>query len=228
MTKAIIGRKIGMTSIFAPDGSFIPVTVVEAGPCVVTQIKTAEKDGYSAVQVAFEDIQERKLTKAELGHLKKANVPIKAADKKDKKAKNDLYPGRVLKEFKYSNAADYAAGRVITCEIFENGDSVDVSGLTRGRGFTGAVQRWNIAKQRMSHGAGPTHRHIGSMGANSTPSRVFKGKKMAGRYGHEACTIQNLEIVKVDAGRNVLLIKGSVPGPKGSYLTVKQAVKGGN
>jgi len=210
MTKAIIGKKVGMTSIFAPDGSFIPVTVVEAGPCVVTQIKTPEKDGYSAVQVAFEDIAERKISKAEVGHLKKAGAPAK----------------KVLKEFKYSNAADMSVGGTVKCDIFELGDVVDVSGLTRGRGFTGVIQRWNQHRLKMTHGTGPVHREVGSMGANSSPSRVFKGKRLPGHYGHEKVTIQNLEVVKVDAGRNVLLIKGSVPGPRGSYLTVKQAVKG--
>ena len=210
MTKAIIGKKVGMTSVFAQDGSFIPVTVVEAGPCTVTQIKTVEKDGYSAVQIAFEDTPERKLTGAEIGHLKKSGTSGK----------------KVLKEFRYSNVSELALGSAITCSLFETGDIVDVSGLTRGRGFTGAVQRWNISRIAMSHGAGPVHRSVGSTGSNSTPSRVLKGKKMPGRYGHEKVTIQNLEVVKVDPVRNVLLIRGSVPGPKGSYLTVRQAVKG--
>jgi len=210
MTKAIIGKKVGMTSVFAQDGSFIPVTVVEAGPCTVTQIKTVEKDGYSAVQIAFEDTPERKLTGAEIGHLKKSGTSGK----------------KVLKEFRYSNVSELALGSAITSSLFETGDIVDVSGLTRGRGFTGAVQRWNISRIAMSHGAGPVHRSVGSTGSNSTPSRVLKGKKMPGRYGHEKVTIQNLEVVKVDPVRNVLLIRGSVPGPKGSYLTVRQAVKG--
>lgn len=209
MKKAIIGKKVGMTSIFAPDGTYIPVTVVEAGPCIVTQIKTVDSDGYSAVQVAFDETAERKLTKAEMGHLKKAGST----------------PKKVLKEFKFSNADEFKVGGVVKCDIFELGDIVDVSGLTRGRGFTGNIQRWNAHRLKMTHGTGPVHREVGSMGANSSPSRVFPGKKMPGHYGHEKVTIQNLEIVKIDVNRNVLLIKGSIPGPKGSYVTVAAAVK---
>jgi large subunit ribosomal protein L3 len=209
MTKALIAKKIGMTSIFAPDGAYIPVTVVEAGPCVVTQIKTTERDGYSAAVVAFEDIAERKLAKAQSGAFKKAGVA----------------PKKVLKEFKYANVGDLAVGGVLTVELFASGDIVDVSGLTRGRGFTGNIQRWNAQRLKETHGVGPVHREVGSMGANSTPSRVLPGKKMPGHYGHEKVTIHNLEVVKVDAARNVLLIKGSVPGPNGCIVTVAQAVK---
>jgi large subunit ribosomal protein L3 len=209
MTKAIIGKKVGMTSIFAPDGRYIPVTVVEAGPCVVTQIKTVERDGYSAVQVAYDDVAARKLSKAELGHLKKAEAGAK----------------KVLKEFKFTNAAELNVGNVYKCDVFALGDIVDVCGFTRGRGFSGVIQRHNQHRLKMTHGTGPVHREVGSMGANSTPSRVLKGKNLPGHYGHERVTIQNLEVVKVDTGRNVLLIKGSVPGPNGSYVTVAQAVK---
>lgn len=208
MTKAIIGQKVGMTQVFAADGTFVPVTVVEAGPCVVTQIKTKERDGYEAVQLGFKDAKESSKNKPELGHLKKSGA-VK----------------RILKEFRFDNAADYEVGKVVSCDVFSNGDVVDVSGLTRGRGFTGVIYRWNHHRLKETHGVGPVHREVGSMGANSTPSRVFKGKKMPGQYGHENVTIQNLEIVKVDTARNVLLVKGGVPGPKGGFVVIKSAVK---
>lgn len=217
MTKAIIGRKLGMTQIFAADGTFVPVTVVEAGPCVVTQVKTKERDGYEAVQFGFEDIPERKAARPQLGHVKK----IKLDDEK----KSPCAPKKVFREFKFDNSAEYQLGRTVKCDMFASGDVVDVSGLTRGRGFTGVIQRWNTHRLKMTHGTGPVHREVGSMGANSTPSKVLKGKKMPGQYGHERVTIQNLEVVKVDTGRNVLLIKGSIPGPKGGLVAVKQAVK---
>lgn len=207
--KAIIGKKLGMTQVFAADGSFVPVTVIEAGPCIVTQVKTADRDGYQAVQLGFEDVAERKLTKPELGHLKKSKCA----------------PKKVLKEFKADNIADLQAGKTVKCDVFASGDIVDVCGRTRGRGFTGVIQRWNQHRLKMTHGTGPVHREVGSMGANSTPSRVLPGKNMPGQYGAERVTIQNLEIVKVDVSRNVLLIKGSIPGAKGSLVTVKQAVK---
>lgn len=209
MTKAIIGKKLGMTQIFAPDGRVIPVTVVEAGPCTVSQVKTLDKDGYEAVQFAYDETKESRLNKPALGHLKKAGVA----------------PSRILKEFRFANSSEYAAGKEVKCDMFSTGDVVDVSGLTRGRGFTGAIQRWNTARLKMTHGTGPVHRSQGSLGANSTPSRVLKNKKMPGQYGHEKVTIQNLEVVKVDTERNLLLIRGSVPGPKGGLLTVQQAVK---
>lgn len=208
MTKAIIGKKLGMTSVFAADGTFVPVTVIEAGPCVVTQIKTEERDGYAAVQVGFEDVAERKLNKPELGH-RKASGAVK----------------KVLKEFRFDDVAAYEVGKEIKCDVFASGDIVDVSGLTRGRGFTGVIYRWNHHRLKETHGVGPVHREVGSMSANSTPSRVFKGKKMSGQYGHENVTIQNLEIVKVDTNRNVLLVKGGVPGPKGGLVVIKSAVK---
>lgn len=209
MKKAIIGKKLGMTQIFTPDGLVVPVTVVEAGPCYVVQKKTEAKEGYNSVVVAFDETKESRLTKPQLGTLKKANVSAR----------------KILRELKLDNAADYEIGKPITCDIFSEKDIVDVMGLTRGRGFTGVIQRWNKHRLKMSHGTGPVHRQVGSMGANSTPSRVFKNKNMPGHYGHERVTIQNLEVVKVDSARNILLIKGCLPGPRGSIVTVKEAVK---
>lgn len=198
-----------MTQIFTPDGLVIPVTVVEAGPCYVVQKKTNEKDGYEALVVAFDQTKENRLSKPQLGVLKKANVA----------------PSKILREFRFENTADYEIGKEIKADIFAESDIVDVSGTTRGRGFTGNIQRWNAHRLKMTHGVGPVHREVGSMGANSTPSRVFKNKKMPGHYGSESVTIQNLEIVKVDAERNILLVKGCLPGPKGSIVTIKEAVK---
>ncbi len=209
MKKAILGKKLGMTQIFTPDGLVIPVTVVEAGPCYVVQKKTNEKDGYEALVVAFDQTKENRLNKPQLGVLKKANVA----------------PSKILREFRFENTADYEIGKEIKADIFAESDMVDVSGTTRGRGFTGNIQRWNAHRLKMTHGVGPVHREVGSMGANSTPSRVFKNKKMPGHYGSESVTIQNLEIVKVDAERNILLVKGCLPGPKGSIVTIREAVK---
>ena len=209
MKKAIIGKKLGMTQIFTTDGLVVPVTVVEAGPCTVVQKKTAEKEGYNSVVVAFEDQKESRLNKAQLGTYKKANVPAH----------------RILRELKLDNAREFEIGKDITCDIFEENDKVDVTGLTRGRGFTGVIQRWNSARLRMTHGVSLVHRSVGSMGANSTPSRVFKNKHMPGQYGHERVTIQNLEVVKVDTARNILLIKGCLPGPRGTIVTIKESVK---
>lgn len=209
MKKAILGKKLGMTQIFTPEGLVVPVTVVEAGPCYVVQKKTTEKEGYNSVVVAFSKTKENRVNKPVLGLLKKANVE----------------PSKILKEFKFENFNDYEIGAEIKADIFAEKDMVDVSGRTRGRGFTGNIQRWNAHRLKMTHGVGPVHREVGSMGANSTPSRVFKNKKMPGRYGYENVTIQNLEVVKVDADRNILLIKGCVPGPKGSIVMIKEAVK---
>ena len=209
MKKAIIGKKLGMTQVFTPNGLVIPVTVVEAGPCTVVQKKTAEKEGYNCVVVAFQEQKENRVNKAQLGTFKKANV---GAFKK-------------LRELKLDNVNDYQVGGEIKCDIFAENDKVDVTGITRGRGFTGVIQRWNTHRLKMTHGTGPVHREVGSLGANSTPSRVFKNKKMSGQYGHEKVTIQNLEIVKVDAERNILLIKGCIPGPRGTIVTVKETVK---
>ncbi|MBE7090920.1 MAG: 50S ribosomal protein L3 [Clostridiales bacterium] len=208
MNKAIIARKLGMTQVFSPDGKVIPVTVVEAGPCPVVQVKTMERDGYTAVKLGFSEVDEKRVSKPDLGQFKKAGVK----------------PQKYLKEFR-TDVEGVEVGTVITAETFAEGDKVDVSGLTRGRGFTGVIQRWNQHRLMETHGVGPVHREVGSMGANSSPSRVFKQKKMPGQYGHEMVTVQNLEIVKVDAARNALLIKGAIPGPKGSVVTITATVK---
>ncbi len=209
MNKAIIGKKLGMTQIFSVDGKVIPVTVVEAGPCPVVQIKTKEKDGYEAVKVGFGKAEEKNLNKPDNGQFKKAGVE----------------PQKVLKEFRVDDLAKYSVGQVLTVETFAEGDKVDVVGLTKGHGFSGVIKRWNQHRLKMTHGVGPVHREVGSMGANSSPSRVFKNKHMPGQYGNERVTIQNLEVVKVDAARNVLLIKGAIPGPKGGIVTVTDSVK---
>ena len=198
-----------MTQIFSADGKVIPVTVVEAGPCPVVQIKTTEKDGYAAVKVGFGKVEEKDLNKPDNGQFKKAGVE----------------PQKVLKEFKFDDCGKYAVGQSLTVETFAAGDHVDVVGLTKGHGFTGVIKRWNQHRLKMTHGVGPVHREVGSMGANSSPSRVFKNKRMPGQYGNERVTVQNLEIVKVDAARNVLLIKGAIPGPKGGIVTVTDSVK---
>ena len=209
MNKAIIGRKVGMTQIFTPDGKVIPVTVVEAGPCPVVQIKTVEKDGYAALKLGFDETSEKKLNKPELGLFKKAGVK----------------PQKVLKEFRLAGLSSYEVGKEVTVDIFKNGDKVDVVGTSKGHGFSGVIKRWNHRRLKETHGVGPVHREVGSMSANSTPSRVFKQKKMPGQYGHERVTVQNLEVVRVDAARNALLIKGAVPGPKGSIVAVSDSVK---
>ena len=209
MKKAIIGKKLGMTQVFTPEGLVVPVTVVEAGPCPVVQVKNNEKDGYDALVVAFDKQKAQRVNKPRTGAFKKAGV--------------DTY--RVLKEFKFENTSDYSLGQEIKADIFAEGDKVDVTGTTRGRGFTGVIQRWNQHRLKMTHGTGPVHREVGSMSANSTPSRVFKNKNMPGHYGVERVTIQNLDIVKVDPSRNIILVKGAIPGPKGSIVTIKEAVK---
>lgn len=209
MNKAIIGRKLGMTQLFSQDGKVIPVTVIEAGPCPVVQVKTTERDGYAAVKLGFDRVDEKKLNKPDAGLFKKAGVPAQ----------------KVLKEFRLDNAEAMEVGSVITCETFQAGDKIDVSGVTKGHGFTGVIKRWNNHRLKETHGVGPVHREVGSMGANSSPSRVFKGKKMPGQYGHENVTILNLEVVKVDKERNVLLVKGAVPGPVKGIVTIRNSVK---
>ena len=209
MEKAIIGRKVGMTQVFTDDGRVEPVTVIEAGPCYVTQIKSVEKDGYNSVQVAFGEIKEKNVNKCQAGAFKKAGVEAK----------------RVLKEFRYNDTTKFALGQEIKADMFSEGDIVDVSGITKGHGFTGVIKRWNQHRLKMTHGVGPVHREVGSMGANSTPSRVLKGKKMPGHYGHEAVTVQNLKVVRVDAERNLILVKGAIPGPKQAIVTIKSAAK---
>ena len=207
MKKAILGKKLGMTQIFDETGIMIPVTVIEAGPMTVLRNKTVESDGYKATVVAFEDLPEKKVGKPEAGAFKKANVG----------------PKKYIKEFKYDD--EYEIGATITCEMFAAGDHVDVSGVTKGKGFSGAIKSWNQHLLKMTHGTGPVHRSLGSTGANSTPSKVIKGLHMAGQYGHENVTILNLEVVKVDAGKNVLLLKGAVPGPKNGLVAVRESVK---
>ena len=209
MNKAIIGRKVGMTQLFAENGELIPVTVVEAGPCPVVQVKTVENDGYAALKLGFIETSEKALTKPELGQFKKAGVK----------------PHKVLKEIRIDGADSYTVGAELKADVFAAGDKVDVSGVTKGHGFTGVIKRWNQHRLKMTHGTGPVHREPGSMGPISAPSRVFKHKHLAGQYGVENVTIQNLEVVKVDLNRNVLLIKGAIPGPKGSIVTVKNSVK---
>jgi len=209
MKKGIIGKKIGMTQIFDEIGNVIPVTVIEAGPCVVAQKKTVEKDGYSSVQLGFEDVSERKLTKAEKGHFAKAGVSLK----------------KHLKEFRLDDAASMNVGDVVSADVFVKGDRVDVTGITKGRGYTGVIKRWNAHKLRMTHGVGPVHRQPGSMGANSTPSRIYKNKKMAGQYGNEQVTIQNLDVVKVDAEKNLIAVKGAIPGSRGGIVFIRNTVK---
>ena len=198
-----------MTQLFAADGKVIPVTVVEAGPCPVVQIKTADKDGYTAVKLGFDETAEKNLSKPQLGQFKKAGVK----------------PQKQLKEFRVADVADYEVGKDVTVSVFADGDKVDVTGISKGHGFTGVIKRWNNGRLKETHGVGPVHRSVGSMGANSSPSRVFKGKKMAGQYGNEQVTVQNLEIVKVDVERNALLIKGAIPGPVKGIVTIKATVK---
>ena len=209
MNKAIIGKKLGMTQVFLADDTMVPVTVVQAGPCTVVQKKTVENDGYSAVQLGFEEVAERKLNKPELGHLKKANA-------------SNL---KHLKEFKLDNAESLEVGATIACDVFAAGDFVDVTGTTKGHGFSGVIKRWNQRRLKETHGVGPVHREVGSMGANSTPSRVLPGKHMPGQYGVEQVTVLNLSVVKVDAEKGVLLIKGAIPGAKNSIVYVRNAVK---
>ncbi|MFI3228162.1 MAG: 50S ribosomal protein L3 [Clostridia bacterium] len=209
MQKAIIGRKVGMTQIFDDMGRVIPVTVIEAGPCSVIQKKTLEKDGYEAVQLGFSDVKESKLNKPELGHLKKAGDVVK----------------KYLKEFRLENCESLNVGDVVTADIFANGDKIDVTGISKGKGFAGTIKRFNASRLPMTHGAGPMHRHQGSMGQCSSPSRIFKGKIMPGHMGAEQVTIQNLDIVHVDAELNYIAVRGAVPGPKGGIVFVKNTVK---
>lgn len=198
-----------MTQIFMEDGSVIPVTVIEAGPCPVTQKKTTETDGYEAVQLAFEDIREKLVNKPAAGHFKKAGVS----------------PKRHLKEFRLENTAEMNVGDVVAADTFASGDKVDITGITKGHGYSGTVKRWNTHILRMTHGTGPIHRQAGSMGANSTPSRIYKNKKMPGQYGNEQVTVLNLEVVKVDTEKNLIAVKGAVPGAKGGIVFIRDSVK---
>lgn len=209
MKKGLIGKKIGMTQIFDEAGNVIPVTVVEAGPCIVTQIKTVENDGYQAVQVGFGDVKVSRVNKPMKGHFDKA----------------DVAPKKTLKEFRLESIDGIEVGNILKADTFEVGEIVDVKGTSKGHGTAGAIKRWNFSRLRMTHGTGPNHRHAGSLGACSSPSRVFKGKKMAGHYGHETVTVQNLKIAKVDAENNLIAIKGAIPGPKGGIVVIADAVK---
>lgn len=209
MKKGLIGKKIGMTQIFDEAGNVVPVTVVEAGPCTVTQIKTMENDGYEAIQVGFGDVKVSRVNKPMKGHFDKA----------------DVVPKKTLKEFRLDSIDGIEVGNILKADTFEVGEVVDVKGTSKGHGTAGAIKRWNFSRLRMTHGTGPNHRHAGSLGACSSPSRVFKGKKMAGHYGHETVTVQNLKIAKVDAENNLIAIKGAIPGPKGGIVVIADAVK---
>ena len=207
--KAIIGKKVGMSQIFDENGHVIPVTVIEAGPCVVTQKKTSEKEGYEAVQLGFEDIAERKLTKPEMGHLNKAGVS----------------PKKHLREFNLENAAELNVGDIVKADTFKVGDFVDVTGTSKGHGYAGVIKRHGAHRLKETHGSGPVHRHAGSMGSSTDPSRIFKGKIGAGHMGVDQVTVQNLSVVKVDPELNMLVVCGAVPGPKGGLVTIKSTVK---
>lgn len=209
MGKAIIGRKVGMTQLFAKDGKVIPVTVIEAGPCPVVQVKTPETDGYTALKLGFIPAKEKALNKPDLGQFKKAGVA----------------PCKVLREVRLDSVEGYKVGDEVKADVFAAGDKVDASGVTKGHGYTGVIKRWNQHRLKETHGVGPVHREPGSMGANSSPSRVFKHKNLAGQYGVENVTIQNLEVVRVDVARNAILVKGAIPGVKGSVVTLKTSVK---
>lgn len=209
MNKAIICRKEGMTQIFTAEGKVIPVTVLKAGPCPVVQIKTVEKDGYSALKLGFGETSEKSLTKPELGQFKKAGVK----------------PCKVLKEFRLADLSAYTVGGEVKADVFAAGDRIDAHGVSKGHGYSGVIKRWNQHRLKETHGVGPVHREPGSMGANSSPSRVFKNKHLAGQFGCDNVTVQNLEIVRVDAERNCILVKGSVPGPDGSIVTINDTVK---
>ena len=209
MKKGIIGKKIGMTQIFDEIGNVIPVTVIEAGPCVVTQKKTAETDGYEAVQLGFVDAKEKQLSKPAKGHFAKAGVAAK----------------KHLKEFRLEDCTALNVGDVVGVDAFAIGDKIDVTGTTKGRGYTGAIKRWNHHTLCSTHGVGPIHREVGSMGANSSPSRVFKNKKMAGQYGNEQVTILNLRVVKIDAEKNLIAVKGAIPGAKNGIVFIRDSVK---
>ena len=209
MQKAIIGKKVGMTQIFDELGRVIPVTLIEAGPCTVTQKKTEEKDGYASVQLGFEDVKERKLSKPEQGHFKKAGTAFK----------------KHLKEFRLENTDELNVGDEIKADVFAQGDHIDVTGISKGHGYQGVIKRWGAQRTPTSHGGGPVHRHAGSMGSCSDPSRIFKGKIGAGQMGVERTTVQNLIVVKVDPELNMIVVRGAIPGPKGGIVYLKNTVK---
>lgn len=208
MKKAIIGKKLGMTQVFNENGKMVPVTVIEAGPCVVVQKKTVEKDGYDAIQVGFSDIREKLVNSPRAGHFNKAGVPFK----------------RVLKEFRLDDISSYEVGNEIKADVFSQGEKVDVSGISKGKGFQGIIKRWNAHRGPMSHGS-KFHRAPGSMGASSDPSRTFKNKKLPGHMGNVNTTVLNLEVVRVIPEKNVILIKGGIPGPNKGFVVIKNTVK---
>ena len=210
MKKAILAKKVGMTQIFDENGAFVPVTVLQAGPCTVVQKKTVDKEGYDAIQVGFGEIREKLVNKPVKGHFAKAGVAIK----------------KYLKEFRFEDAASYEVGQEIKADIFVNGDKVDAVGISKGKGYQGAIKRFGLSRGPMKHGS-KYHRHAGSNGASSSPSRVFKGKHMPGQMGHVRVTVQNLEIVRVDVDNNMILVKGAVPGAKKSLVILKETVKSG-
>ena len=209
MKKAILGKKIGMTQIFDENGKVIPVTVVEACPCVVSQKKTMETDGYNAVQIGFGDVRPKLVNKPMKGHFDKS----------------DVAPKKILKECRFDDISSYNIGDIIKADIFENGEKVDVIGTSKGKGYAGVIKRWNFRRLKETHGTGPTVRKGGSIGACSDPSRVFKGKKMAGHLGAERVTVQNLKVAKVDSENNLIAIKGAVPGPNGGIVLIRDSVK---
>ncbi|MBO5935207.1 MAG: 50S ribosomal protein L3 [Clostridia bacterium] len=209
MVKGIIGKKIGMTQVFDANGKVVPVTVVEAGPCPVVQKKTVEVDGYAAVQLGYAVQKQQRVTKPLKGHFAKA----------------DVAPQKVLKEFRFADTSAFEVGSVVKADVFAAGDKVDVTGTSKGKGTAGAIKRWNFSRLKETHGTGPVARHAGSLGACSDPSRVYKGKKLAGHLGAERVTVQNLDIVKVDAENNLIAIKGAIPGPKGGYVVIADAKK---
>ena len=209
MQKAIIGKKIGMTQIFDANGKVIPVTVVEAGPCVVSQKKTVESDGYNAVQVGFGDLKANKVNKPMKGHF----------------AKGDVAPKKTLREFRFENIDAYNVGDLIKADVFAAGDKVDVTGTSKGKGYAGVIKRWNFHRLKETHGSGPVARHGGSNGACSSPSRVFPGMKMAGHLGAERVTVQNLTVAKIDAENNLIAVKGAIPGPTGGIVVIRDSVQ---
>ena len=222
MQKGIIGKKMGMTQIFDENGKVVPVTVVEAGPCTVVQKKTVESDGYVAVQLGYGDISAKKVSKPAKGHFDKADVAPKRKGHFDKA---DVAPKRTLREFRLDDISAINVGDILKADVFAVGDRIDVVGTSKGKGYAGAIKRWNQHRLRESHGTGPVARHAGSMGSCSTPSRVFKGKRLPGHLGAERVTIQNLKVVKVDAENNLIAIKGAIPGPKGSVVCISDSVK---
>ena len=208
MKKGIVGKKLGMTQLFDANGNVVPVTVIEAGPCVISQKKTIENDGYEAVQIGFGDLKASKVNKPKKGHFAKGDVP----------------PKKVLREIRFEDVSAMNVGDIIKADIFAEGEAVDVRGTSKGKGYAGVIKRWNFSRLKETHGTGPVHRHGGSLGSID-PARIFRGKKMAGHLGNERVTVQNLSVVKVDAEKNIIAVKGAVPGPKGGIVVLFDSVK---